>query len=134
MTLARAAGEIDTAQLLLERACVLADDPDTLTALTITRNLRDSALAVETMVTAVDRLFRMAGTSGQTTSSPVQRFWRDVNTAASHVALQFEPAAGAYAKALFEDERALANGGVHSQESGLAQDSGDAHESRGGRA
>ncbi|NED81460.1 hydrolase, partial [Streptomyces sp. SID11233] len=37
------------------------------------------------------------GAGGQEESSTVQRYWRDVNAATSHAALQFETAAGVYA-------------------------------------
>ncbi len=100
-TLARSAGEIDAAQLLLERAAAIADQGGAVTQWQTAQNLRDCALAVELLVTAVNRLFRTAGTTGHSAANPVQRFWRDVNSAASHVVLQFEPAARAYADQLF---------------------------------
>lgn len=104
ITLARGAGEIDAAELLLDRVAALADSAD-LTALPTARNLRDSALAVEILTTAVDRLFRTSGTSGTSATSPIQRFWRDVNAAASHVAVQFEPAATTYSAPLLDVEQ-----------------------------
>ncbi|TYK44084.1 hydrolase [Actinomadura decatromicini] len=106
MALAQASGEIDSAALLLDRAGAVADARAALTPELTARNLRDCAIAVRTLVHAVDLLFDLAGTSGQSTSSPVQRFWRDVHSAASHVALQFEPAANAYAATVFGDEEA----------------------------
>jgi alkylation response protein AidB-like acyl-CoA dehydrogenase len=102
VTFARAAGEIDAAELLLERASALGDRGGDVTELEVAQNLRDCSLAVDMLVTAVDRLFRTAGTSGQAATSPIQRFWRDVNSAASHVALLFEPAATAYAGHLID--------------------------------
>ncbi|HEY6796268.1 MAG TPA: hypothetical protein VI248_16455, partial [Kineosporiaceae bacterium] len=97
LALARAAGEIDAAQLLIERAAAVADVPAGLTGLATARNLRDCTLAVEFLVSAVDQVFRHAGTHGLDRTSPLQRAWRDVHSAASHVALQFEPAATSYA-------------------------------------
>jgi two-component flavin-dependent monooxygenase len=97
VTLARSAGEIDAAQLLLERAAGLADQGSA-TDRVIARNTRDCALAVDVLVTAVDRLFRSAGTSGQSATNALQRFWRDANVAATHVVLKFEPAAALYAQ------------------------------------
>lgn len=101
MTFARAGGEIDAGRMLLERAAATADrgrvaPPD------VARNSRDCALAVDMAVTAVDRLFRSAGTTGQASSSPLQRFWRDVNVGATHIVLKFEPAAVAYAGHLLD--------------------------------
>ncbi|MFF3916360.1 acyl-CoA dehydrogenase family protein [Streptomyces sp. NPDC001852] len=96
-TLARCAGEIDSAGLLLERAAATAGQAAGPSPLEVARNARDSALAAELLVTAVNRMFSAAGTSGQSTTSPLQRFWRDVNSAVTHVGLQFEPAALGYA-------------------------------------
>lgn len=96
LTLARCAGEIDAARLLLERAAGLADQ-GAVTPLQTAQNSRDCALAVDILVNAVDRLFRTAGTRAQADGNALQRFWRDVNAAASHVVLQFEAAANTYA-------------------------------------
>jgi alkylation response protein AidB-like acyl-CoA dehydrogenase len=110
VTLARSAAEVDAAELLILRTAAVADGtqcpPKGEAAV---RGARDLALAVELLVSAVDRVFRASGTSGQSSSDPVQRFWRDVNSAASHVALSFETTGAAYgAWALSGDERAEA--------------------------
>lgn len=99
ITVARAAGEIDAAALLLGRVAAIADRGGVSPEET-TRSWRDCALAVELLVGAVDRLFRSAGTSAQADTQPLQRFWRDVNAAASHVVLRFETAAAAYCEHL----------------------------------
>ncbi len=96
VTLARCAGEIDAAYLLLERASIIADKSTVITPLETMQNWRDCALATDMMVTVVNRLFRAIGTTGQSTVNPVQRFWRDVNSLAGHMGLQFESAASAY--------------------------------------
>ncbi|WP_256104192.1 acyl-CoA dehydrogenase family protein [Streptomyces sp. ODS05-4] len=100
--LARAAGEIDSAELLLDRAARTADRTDPLTALLEARNLRDCALATDLLVSAADRLFRSAGTSAHSVDAPLQRYWRDIHSMASHVVLQFDAAAGAYAREVWE--------------------------------
>jgi len=102
MALARSAGEIDAAQLLLERAAAIADHGSAVTPLETTRNLRDCSLAVDLLVTAVDRIFRTAGTTGQSATGRLQRFWRDVNSISTHMAIQFEPAARAYTSTLLK--------------------------------
>ncbi|GAB1644481.1 hydrolase [Krasilnikovia sp. MM14-A1259] len=102
LVLARVAGEIDAAELLIRRAAEAADQGAGITGLEVSRNLRDCTLAMQGLVEAVNRLFRAAGTSGHATGSPLQRAWRDANSAASHIALQFEPAATAYADQVFK--------------------------------
>jgi alkylation response protein AidB-like acyl-CoA dehydrogenase len=92
---ARAAGEIDAAQLLLERAAGVADRaavPPTLA----NRNRRDAALALQLLVGATDRLLRIGGTRAQEDGHPLGRHWRDVRSVASHAVMQFEPAGIAY--------------------------------------
>lgn len=101
--LARSAAEIDAVQLVLERIAGMADHNGKIAPADVARNARDSAFAVDVLVTAVNRIFRTAGTSGQTAGGPLQRFWRDVNSVATHQALQFEPAARNYVKTLFND-------------------------------
>jgi alkylation response protein AidB-like acyl-CoA dehydrogenase len=97
MTYARSAGEIDAAQLVLERAITIADQGAATTTLETARNLRDCSFAMDLLVTAVDRIFRTAGTTGQSTTNALQRFWRDVTSISTHMAIQFEPAARFYA-------------------------------------
>ncbi|MFG2231679.1 hydrolase [Streptomyces sp. NPDC048723] len=106
--LARAAGEIDSAQLLLERAAGIADRASALTPLLEARNLRDCAFAMDLLVTAADRLFRSAGTGAHSVDAPMQRYWRDIHSMSSHVVLQFDAAAGAYAGAVWDTR-----GGTH---------------------
>lgn len=96
--LARASGEIDSAGLLLERAARVADRGGPLSPLLTARNLRDCALAMDHVVAATDRLFRSAGTGAHSVSAPMQRYWRDIHSMASHVVLQFDAAAGVYAR------------------------------------
>lgn len=97
-TLARSAGEIDAAELLLNRVAAVADKGTAITAAETGRNQRDCALAADMLVTTVDRLFRAAGTAGHSTKSPLQRLWRDIHAASGHIVLQFGAAATAYAR------------------------------------
>jgi two-component flavin-dependent monooxygenase len=101
---ARASGEIDAAALLIQRAADLADQGE-ITDRDIARGLRDAALAASFLVGAVDRLVALAGTTGQSQGRPLQRFWRDLHTATSHVALRFDTASAAYAAQLATDPR-----------------------------
>lgn len=102
MTLARSASELDAAQLLLARAAEVADQGGAVTPLEVTRNLRDCSVGIDLIVTAVDRMFRAAGTTGQSAAGPLQRFWRDVTSISTHMAIQFEPAARAYTDQLLK--------------------------------
>ncbi|WP_330290088.1 acyl-CoA dehydrogenase family protein [Streptomyces sp. NBC_00576] len=92
---ARAAGEIDAAQMLLERAAAVADGAAVPPGLAL-RNRRDCALALEMLVGATDRLLRIGGTRAQEDGHPLGRYWRDVRSVASHAVMQFEPAGLAY--------------------------------------
>ncbi|MEU6083894.1 acyl-CoA dehydrogenase family protein [Streptomyces sp. NPDC047108] len=89
---ARAAGEIDAAQFLIGRIAETADS-GALTPALIRRSRRDAALALEMLTGAVDGLLRTGGTRAQEDGQPLQRFWRDVRSVASHAVVQFEPAA-----------------------------------------
>lgn len=93
--LARSEGEIESAALLLGRAARTGDDGPGSEGERI-RAPRDCALAVDQLVDAVERLFRTAGSGAQAQDDPLQRVWRDVHCVASHVALRFETAGGAY--------------------------------------
>ncbi|MGW9245153.1 acyl-CoA dehydrogenase family protein [Streptomyces sp. S063] len=96
--LAHAAGETDAARLLLERCARVADLGVEVTPQEVRRNLRDTALAVRMLASAVNRLVANGGTTGFSEDRPLQRFWRDVNASATHIALQFDAAALAYAE------------------------------------
>jgi two-component flavin-dependent monooxygenase len=101
VNLARSAGEIDAAELLLARSAAVADRGEVSHDETI-RAWRDSTLAAELLVTAVGRLMTSAGTSAQVDTHPLQRYWRDVNAAASHIVLRPEGAAAAYAEGVLK--------------------------------
>ncbi|WP_327303468.1 acyl-CoA dehydrogenase family protein [Streptomyces sp. NBC_01298] len=99
--LARSAAEIDAAGLLLEAAAGRADraaDPGADPAAQVPLNLRDCAVAIDLLVTAVERLYRGAGVRGQDEDGDLQRFWRDVHAVAGHGSVQLAPAAAAYAQ------------------------------------
>ncbi|MDT0264362.1 acyl-CoA dehydrogenase family protein [Jatrophihabitans lederbergiae] len=100
LTLARSAGEIDAAALLLDRVASVADHGP-VDAEVMARCGRDYTLATELLVGAVERLFLSEGARGQAETGQVQRAWRDVHCAAGHVGLQFETAGAAYGAAAF---------------------------------
>ncbi|MCP3821468.1 hypothetical protein NLX86_26260 [Streptomyces sp. A3M-1-3] len=96
---ARAAGEIDAAQLLLERASAVVDG-GALSPELARRNRRDFALALQMLVDATDRLLRIGGTRAQEDGHPLQRYWRDVHSVTGHAVMQFEPAGIDYTQGL----------------------------------
>ncbi|GLW48190.1 hydrolase [Streptomyces sp. NBRC 14336] len=101
LVLSRAEGGIESTGLLLRRAARTAD-AGFRDAGDLLRGPRDCALAADQLVTAVEHLFRSAGTGAQTLTDPLQRVWRDVHCAASHAALRFEGAGSAQGARLLE--------------------------------
>lgn len=90
---ARAAGEIDAVELLIDRVAATADAPGPIPPSLVRRSRRDATLSLEILARAVDGLLRVGGTRAQEEPHPLQRHWRDVRSVASHAVVQFEPAA-----------------------------------------
>ncbi|MFF3019882.1 hydrolase [Streptomyces sp. NPDC057939] len=99
--LARAAIAVDAAGLLLERAAQVASAPAA-TPLELVRTPADCAFAVQQLVGVVEELLRSSGSAAQLAGHPLQRIWRDIHSLASHVALRFDPAGGAYGARLLD--------------------------------
>lgn len=99
-TLARTGGELDQAELLLDRIAADADlRPGDRTA--DARGPRDAALAAELVREAAQRVVTIAGTGALSAPSGVQRYYRDVTTIAGHGTLRFATKAEAYARAIW---------------------------------
>ncbi|MFV2175499.1 acyl-CoA dehydrogenase family protein [Actinomadura sp. LOL_016] len=62
---------------------------------------RNQVRAVRRSQEAVDRLMKMAGGNAMRLDNPIQRFWRDLNTAQNHQANQPEPIFVNYGLTLF---------------------------------
>ncbi len=62
-------------------------------------NRRDTAVAMDLLVGAVERLFRTGGVHVREDDGELQRCWRDLHTIAAHGVLSLGPAAEAYADA-----------------------------------
>lgn len=105
LVLARSVGEIDAAELLMERTAAAADG-HVPTAMEAARAHRDHALATDFLVMAVERLFRAAGASGTLESGPIARRWRDVHAASVHPGLRLETIAKPYADLVMLEGRA----------------------------
>ncbi|GGW69693.1 oxidoreductase mmfh [Streptomyces lucensis JCM 4490] len=97
--LARSSAELRAAGLLLDGAASRADTAR-VESLTVAETVRDVVAAVEMCVVAVDRLFRTTGGRGQSHLDPVQRRWRDIQSASTHAMLRFDPSAQSYAQAV----------------------------------
>ncbi|GAA0477315.1 acyl-CoA dehydrogenase family protein [Streptomyces olivaceiscleroticus] len=102
LAVARSSAAIDAARLLLDRVANTADEDLEYTDLRVAQDCRDTAFAAELLCEATDRLIRVAGTGAFAGDRPVQRFWRDVQTSASHAALRFADRAEAYADLIWE--------------------------------
>jgi 3-hydroxy-9,10-secoandrosta-1,3,5(10)-triene-9,17-dione monooxygenase len=88
--MARAAADLDAAELLLRRA---AHVPHTLqgpSSQLLARSARDYARAAELSVAAIDTLVALSGAAGFATSNPIQRAWRDIHFASMHVGVNTE--------------------------------------------
>lgn len=88
--LARAASDLDAAELLLRRAVDAARSPQKPPLELRARTMRDCSRAAELCIDVIDTLIGMSGTAGFSAAHPIQRAWRDIHFAASHVALNPE--------------------------------------------
>jgi 3-hydroxy-9,10-secoandrosta-1,3,5(10)-triene-9,17-dione monooxygenase len=88
--LARAAADLDAAELLLRRAIDTAQAPTPPSLALRARTMRDCSRAAEFCVGVIDALIAMSGTAAFASSHPLQRAWRDIHFAAMHVALNPE--------------------------------------------
>ena len=88
--MARAAADIDAAELLVRRAVRVTDAPQAYAPQLLARSVRDFARASELCVEAIDALLALSGTAGFATSHPMQRAWRDIHFMAMHISLNVE--------------------------------------------
>ena len=99
--LARAAADLDAAELLLRRAVDTARAPEKPPLELRARTMRDCSRAAELCVDVIDTLIGMSGTAGFAASHPIQRAWRDIHFAAMHVALNPEQNFGHFGRGEF---------------------------------
>jgi len=88
--MARAAADLDAAELLLQRAAQAHLAPEAAWPQLLARSVRDFARVSELTVAAIDTLIALSGTAAFATSHPIQRAWRDIHFAASHISLNAE--------------------------------------------
>jgi 3-hydroxy-9,10-secoandrosta-1,3,5(10)-triene-9,17-dione monooxygenase len=88
--MARAAADLDAAELLLRRAVLLPQAPEALSPQLLARSVRDFARVAELVLGAIDTLIALSGMGGFSTSHPIQRAWRDIHFASMHISLNTE--------------------------------------------
>jgi alkylation response protein AidB-like acyl-CoA dehydrogenase len=88
--MARAAADIDAADLLIRRAVNVTDAPERYSPQLLARSVRDFTRASELIVAAIDALVALSGTAGFATSHPMQRAWRDIHFMSMHISLNAE--------------------------------------------
>jgi len=88
--MARAAADIDAADLLLRRAVQVTDAPQLYSPALLARSVRDFARVSELTVAAVDALVALSGTAGFDASHPLQRAWRDIHFMSMHISVNAE--------------------------------------------
>jgi 3-hydroxy-9,10-secoandrosta-1,3,5(10)-triene-9,17-dione monooxygenase len=96
--LARAAADIDAAELLLRRAVEVPQAPTPPSRALRLRSMRDCTRASELCVDAIDGIIAMSGTAGFAGAHPIQRAWRDIHFAAMHVTLSAERGFGQFGR------------------------------------
>jgi len=88
--MARAAADLDAIELLLRRVVRASEAAEPPSQQLFARTQRDYARCSELIVQTIDALMAMSGTAGFAVSSPIQRAWRDVHFASSHIGLDIE--------------------------------------------
>jgi 3-hydroxy-9,10-secoandrosta-1,3,5(10)-triene-9,17-dione monooxygenase len=100
--LARAAADLDAAELLLRRVVEVAQAPNPPSLELRARSMRDCSRATELCVGVIDTLIGMSGTASFASTHPIQRTWRDIHFAAMHVALNPEQNFSHYGRLEFD--------------------------------
>jgi 3-hydroxy-9,10-secoandrosta-1,3,5(10)-triene-9,17-dione monooxygenase len=88
--MARAAADLDAAELLVRRAMEMPYAQDGRSPQLLARSVRDFTRVAELVVSAIDTLIALSGTAGFTTTHPIQRAWRDIHLASAHIAINPE--------------------------------------------
>ena len=90
VTMARVAADLDAADLLLRRTTLAHHGPEADWPMLMARSVRDFVRVSELTVSAIDTLIGLCGAAGFASSHPIQRAWRDIHFAATHIALNVE--------------------------------------------
>lgn len=103
--LARAATDLDLAELLTYRAVDVAEAPEPASPELRARTYRDISRSSELIVAAMDTVMQISGSAGFSDESMIQRAWRDIHFASSHVILNPEISYAAWGRQQFGLER-----------------------------
>ncbi|HWL74847.1 MAG TPA: flavin-dependent monooxygenase [Burkholderiaceae bacterium] len=105
MRIAEATASIDAAELLIHRdireTFAVAQSgklPDLNLRM---RNRLNHAFATKLLIQAVDAVFQAVGGSALGLHHPVQRFWRDIHAAGSHISLNWDSVSAMYGQHVF---------------------------------
>ncbi len=96
--IARAAADLDAADLLMRRCVQVAESPNRADEELRARCYRDQARAAELIVSGMDLIMKISGAGGFATNSGIQKAWRDVHFGASHVILNPEVSFAAWGR------------------------------------
>jgi alkylation response protein AidB-like acyl-CoA dehydrogenase len=88
--LAKLAGDIDAADLLLRRTVEVAQAPTTPDVFLRAQTLRDFAHAAQLCVGAIDDMMAMSGTAAFAETSVIGRAWRDIHFMAANLGISAE--------------------------------------------
>jgi alkylation response protein AidB-like acyl-CoA dehydrogenase len=105
MRVAEAAGCLDAAETVIHRdlaeTAAIAARGEKFSVDLRLRNRRSHAFAVRLLVQGVDALFTAAGGSSLTTKHPLQRFWRDIHAASTHISVNWDAVGSMYGQHVF---------------------------------
>ncbi|MBS0247679.1 MAG: flavin-dependent monooxygenase [Proteobacteria bacterium] len=105
MRVAEATASIDAAQLMIHRDLRETADAvgrgETIGVDMRLRNRLTHAFAARLLTQAVDAVFLAAGGSALGLKHPVQRFWRDIHAASSHISLNWDAVSSMYGQHAF---------------------------------
>ena len=105
MRVAEAAASIDAAQLMIHRDLRetrdVVDNGKSVDVEMRMRNRLTHSFATKLLVQAVDAVFLAMGGSALGLHHPVQRFWRDIHAASSHISLNWDSVSAMYGQHVF---------------------------------
>ena len=105
LRVAEATASIDAAQLMMHRDVretrEMVERGQPVDVGVRMRNRLTHSFATRLLVQAVDAVFLAAGGSALGLHHPVQRFWRDIHAAASHISLNWDSVGAMYGQHVF---------------------------------